>query len=63
MKKSFYSMVPHFEGLSNVGIRITKKNGAVVDIGEFKLRDNFIEGKNGKKAMLNDIDYIEIDSE
>lgn len=63
MRKSFYSMVPHFEGLSNVGIRITKKNGAVVDIGEFKLKNNCIEGKNGKTAMLKDIDYIEIDSD
>lgn len=62
MKRSFYSMVSRLSGLPHVGLKVTMKNGSMIEMGEFNVKGNTLEGKNGKKARLTDVDYIEIDS-
>lgn len=62
MRKSFSTMVSKFQKLPHIGLKVTMKNGSIVDITDFHIKENTVVGKNGAKAHLNDIDYIEIDT-
>lgn len=62
MRRNFNKAVSDLQGISNMGIRLTLKNGSTLDMEDFNINGNVISAKNGRKALLNDVDYIELDT-
>lgn len=62
MRNHYHSLISSFEGLSNINLTVTMKNGATLNMSEFSMTENSLCGKNGLKASLLDVDYIEINS-
>ncbi len=63
MRNNHYrSVISSFEGLSNIDLKVTMKSGAILNMGEFTVTDEYLINKQGIKASLLDVDYIEINS-
>lgn len=63
MKTSFKTMISKFQRLPHVGLKVTMKNGSVIDIADFHIRNDTVFDRNGKHASISEIDYIEVNSD
>lgn len=59
-KKAFHSIVTRFQGVNNLGVRLTLADGEVRDVSRYVIRGNSIVDGEGASFSMDDVSYIEI---